>query len=115
MKTTYAPRLHRLPPYAATDPTGGSRRHRAALATPNPGFETALVSLLQGWLKYADAYAQCYDGPVGADGVLGHPWGQMGSIPRVFLNGDLERLDGATLDAILTDALYNQGFNPDEF
>ena len=44
---------------------------------------------------------------------MGPPWAPVGVALRSLLHGDWGRLDGGLLDALLTDALYDPGFNPD--
>jgi hypothetical protein len=113
MKKCHVNRLYHLPAYAVHDKVGWSRRHLAAVTTPAPGFETALVAMLKGWLEYADVHAQRYDSTIGEDRVLGPAWARIGAALRDLLNGDLGRMDGGTLDALLVDTLEAQEFNPD--
>jgi hypothetical protein len=70
--------------------------------------------MIRGWSEYADAHGQRYKSPIGEDAVLGEHWAQVGAGLRGLLNGELGRLDGATIDGMLCDALLTQDFDPDE-
>ncbi len=88
-----APSLHGLKPSARA-----SRR-----------FEFAMVTMLDGWLGYADIYKDQYDSLIGDDGVLGPEWESIGQALLGMLNGALGRLDGGTLDGAIRKALADNG------
>lgn len=102
-------RLYHLPEAARHDRTGWSQRHLSAMTLPRAPFERAFVSLLGGWLLYADAHRNAYESVLGEDGVLGPCWESIGRGLRGLLNGELDRLDGGTLDTILCETLQANG------
>jgi hypothetical protein len=83
--------------------------HCKALNHPRVGFETALVSMLQGWLHYADTHGAHFGSTIGADGVLGEHWAAIGQGLRGLLNGETGRLDCGCLDSILGETLESEG------
>ena len=84
-----------------------------AVTQPKTAFEKALVEMLSGWLRYADAVQTSWDAGIGKDYVLGPNWAQIGDALRGLLNGDLGRMDGGTLDGVLCRTLEAEGFDPD--
>jgi hypothetical protein len=106
------------------DTTGWKLRHLQAMAEPFGtmqgnqragvnGLERALVIMLRGWLEYAESYKARFESEIGDDYVLGNEWFAIGVAMLSLLNGDLGRLDGGTLDAIIRDNLTEQGFDCD--
>jgi len=113
------------------DDNGWKRRHLEAMAEPcgtlqagvfpagNDKYtsrlsgERGLVLMLRGWLEYAEAHRYTYESQIGDDRVLGDEWMAIGQAMLGLLNGDLGRLDGGTLDAIIRDNLNEQGFDPE--
>jgi hypothetical protein len=89
------------------------RRHNDAVTAPRAGFEAAIVAMLRGWATYAQAHRDAYDSPIGDDGVLGPEWAAIGHAMLGLLNGDLQRLDGGTLDAFIRDTLTANGAEVD--
>ena len=111
-KKNHLQNLNQLPSYAkAADAWAAS--HQWAIACPKEGYEKALVQMLSGWLRYADAVQADWDAGIGKDGVLGPLWAQIGSQLRGLLNGELGRLDGGSLDRLLCRTLEAEGFDPD--
>lgn len=108
---THRGTLYALP--RGSNDTGWATRHLAAVACPKAGYERALVEMLSGWLRYADAAQSAWESGVGKDYVLGPKWAQIGDGLRGLLNGDLGRMDGGALDAVLCRALQAEGFDPD--
>lgn len=108
----YLQSLHYLPGYAS-EYEGWGAQHLHAVYCPRDGYEKALVQMLAGWLRYADAVQRSWDAGIGKDSVLGPCWAQIGSGLRGLLNGDLGRMDGGTLDSILCRTLETEGFDPD--
>jgi len=86
--------------------------HKAALILPK-GPERGILSLLKGWLLYADQHKERFEGGIGEDYVLGPQWVAIGLALRELLNGELGRLDGGTLDSVILDALNAEGFDGD--
>jgi hypothetical protein len=85
------------------------RRHNEAVTAPRAGFEAATVAMLRGWATYATAHRTAYDSPIGDDGVLGPEWAAIGHAMLGLLNGDLQRLDGGTLDSFILNTLEANG------
>jgi hypothetical protein len=117
MKKTYYQTLNTLPAFAES---GDIRRtwaqaHTMAIGCPRDGYEKALVEMLSGWLRYADAVQDTWGAGVGKDYVLGPCWAQIGAGLRGLLNGDIGRMDGGTLDGLLCRTLEAEGFDPDRF
>lgn len=102
-------RLYWLPEAARADQNGWSNRHTQAVRIPQSPFERALVSLLGGWLLYADAHRNAYATEIQDDALLGKSWARIGEGLRGLLDGELGRLDVGTLDAILGNTLDNEG------
>lgn len=111
MQTTYVQKLSFIPKQWASE--NWAKAHLDAVSHPRPGFERTLITLLTGWLHYADVHQGQYASGIGSDGVLGESWAQLGAAMRGLLNGSLGRLDGGTLDGLLADTLREQGFDPD--
>ena len=85
-------------------------RHVSAWMNPR-GQERAIVGLFKSAADYADTHKERFESPVGKDGVLHVGFLQIIGGIRVFLNGELGRLDGGTLDALLFAMLKEAGFN----
>lgn len=92
---------------------GWKERHTAAMACPRTEYEKALVELLSGWLRYADAVEERWESGIGKDYVLGPNWAQIGAGIRGLLNGDLGRMDAGSLDGLLCRTLEAEGLDPD--
>ena len=118
MKNNYLQSLSKLPTHAGTGlprtADAWALAHQRAIACPREGCEKALVEMLTGWLRYADAVQSAWDAGIGKDYVLGPLWAQIGSQLRGLLNGDLGRMDGGTLDGLLCRTLEQEGFDPDQ-
>lgn len=94
--------------------------HRHVTAIHNPrgapnSSEEAIVKALRAWNDYAHAHKARFDSEIGEDRVLGPAWAQWGGALRTLLNGDLGRLDGGTLDHIISSNLSEQGFDPNDY
>lgn len=87
-------------------------RHQDAWTAPR-GAERPIVALIKAWLDYAAEHARQFESGIGDDGVLGEEWKDIGCGIRGLLNGELGRLDGGELDRIISQALQEQGFDPD--
>jgi hypothetical protein len=111
MKANYRNRL--TANCEGTSSNGWKERHREAVLCPHWDYERALVQMLSGWLRYADAVQNRWESGIGQDGVLGPSWAEIGSGLRGLLNGELGRLDGGTLDALLVNTLREEEFDPD--
>ena len=108
--TTYISTIARIPAYLVGGPSG--TQHQKAITAPR-GPEVGVVSLLRGWLQYADTHKARYDSGIGEDYVLGEDWRKMGFCLIGLLNGELGRLDGGSLDSLIRDTLKAEGFDPD--
>ena len=93
---------------------GWMNRHLAAISNPQPGFETAVVQMFSGWLRYADEHNSRYKTGVGADYVLGAEWAKVGSALLGLLNGETGRLDCGTLDSLVRNVLSAEGIDPED-
>lgn len=89
--------------------TGWQDRHDAAMLAPRPGFEAAIVGMLNGWHLYAGTHQFRFESPIGDDGVLGPEWQAIGQALLGLLNGNTGRLDCGTLDAFIRDTLTLAG------
>lgn len=87
-------------------------RHFAAVTDPQ-GIERGIVSLLRGWLAYADEHRAEFSTGIGEDGFLGPYWAEIGSNLLGMLSGSLGRLDGGTLDAVIRETMTAEGLDPD--
>lgn len=92
------------------DDTGWKTRHQRAIFDPKE-FEQPIITMLHGWLIYAERHQKQYESPIGDDGVLGVEWAHIGRGILGLLNGDCGRLDCGTLDTIIRDNLAEQGFH----
>lgn len=102
-------RLYKVTKVMERDKTGWSERHQAAVRAAK-GPEIAILSLLRGWLLYADLHRDRYESKLGTDYVLGPAWGEIGTQLRTLLNGETGRLDCSTLDSIICDSLAAEGY-----
>ena len=82
------------------------KRHVRAMRSPATLYEQALVGMLHGWEDYAAAHREAYETKISADGVLGQHWFAIGDGLLGLLNGQLDRLDGGTLDRTIRTLLY---------
>ena len=88
-------------------------RHHIALALPEKS-EAGFVSMLKGWLQFADSQTEQYDRPIGSDYYTGDIWARIGLELRQLLSCDIgSRLDCGTIDGIILGALEAEGFNED--
>ena len=96
------------------DTDGWSTRHNSAIAYPM-GPETGFVSMLKGWLQFADDHAYSVDDNergIGNDYYTGDIWARIGSELRGLLSCDIgNRLDCRTLDGVILGALEAEGFD----
>jgi len=92
---------------------GWKRRHLSAVMRPQ-GPERGIMDLFQGWLLYADYHKERFKGGIGEDYFLGPEWVKIGLAIRTLLNGELGRLNGGTLDAVILDTLSAEGFDGQE-
>ena len=90
---------------------GWQDRHIAAILAPS-AFEAAIVGMLAGWARYADAW-RSRESPIGNDYVLGPEWEAIGRGIHGLLNGETGRLDCGTLSAFIYDTLETEGFKRD--
>src|SRR5689334_4377856 len=73
-------------------------------------FESAMIRMLTEWARYADDHKDRYESLIGADGVLGDYWRDIGLGLRGLLNGDCgKRLDMGTLDGFILQTLQDNG------
>lgn len=82
-------------------------------ATYNPqGPEGAVLTLLKGWIEYAQWHESRYEGPITDDYYLGTQWVRVGHAIKELLNGDTGRLDCGTLSEIIEDTFTDHGRAP---
>jgi len=104
-------RVTKITPAMLKAKNGWPFRHYAALAIPG-GSEVGFVSMLKGWLQFADDQNTQYDWPIGNDYYTGNIWARIGLELRQLLSCDIgSRLDCGTLDGIILDALEAEGFD----
>ena len=89
-------------------PAGIDRRHALAKAAPRPGYEKALVRLIDGAREYVKAYRREWESGLSDDGVHGVAVADILDGIYGLLSGELGRLDGgrlwSELEAIAKDA-----------
>lgn len=88
-------------------------RHVAAWREPQPN-EAGVVGFVTAAAVYADNHRKRFESRIGDDGVLGEPWALILMSVLTLLNGDLGRLDGGTVDALVRHMLIEEGFDPNE-
>jgi hypothetical protein len=88
-------------------------RHNAAVLSPREGFERAIVTMLRGWLEYADAHHQRYESTITNDGVLGDYWVDIGRAIHGLLDGDCGRIDCGTFSTLIHDTMEANGAERD--
>jgi hypothetical protein len=92
---------------------GWGARHRIAWYAPT-AVESPIVELFTALAHYADHHQARFESPIGHDRVLGVGWLMIAKAIRIMLNGDLGRLDGGTLDALLFSMTEAAGFEREE-
>lgn len=84
------------------------RRHALACAAPRPGYEKAIVCLMDGVREYVRAYRREWDNDLADDGVSGPAIAGILASVYALLNCECGRLDGGRLwgelDTIAKDA-----------
>ena len=89
-------------------------RHFAAVNCPK-GSEIGFISMLKGWLTFADNHAYSVDDSdrgIGNDYYTGDIWARIGTELRGLLSCDIgSRLDCGTLDGVILGALEAEGFD----
>lgn len=70
-----------------------------------------LASMILSLARYADDHETRFESSIGEDGFLGPAWESMVRNVLTLLNGELNGLDGGTLDKLLRDMLTNEGFD----
>jgi hypothetical protein len=88
-------------------------RHNAAVLSPRPGFERAIITMLRGWLEYADQHFQEYESRITDDGVLGDEWIEIGKAIHGLLNGQTGRIDCGTFSTLIHDTMEANGAERD--
>jgi hypothetical protein len=86
------------------------RNHAIAMSHPRPGFESAIVGMLNAWAAYEQAHTKNHEHTIGDDHVLGPAWESLGQAIRALLNGETGRLDCGTIDGIICSRLKANGF-----
>jgi hypothetical protein len=85
--------------------------HNSAIKSPKPGFERAIIKMLEGWEEYAKAHESKYESKISEDYVFGDEWSRVGSALRSMLNGELgKRLQAGTIDGRIVKAWTDAGF-----
>lgn len=88
--------------------TGWDKRHNEALVNPK-GFEIGIVGLLVGLEEYIEQHQTRYDSALIDDYVLNKGLVKIIEGLRVFLNGEIGRLDAGTLDKVFVEILMACG------
>jgi hypothetical protein len=105
--------LYANPKFANT--SGWQDRHNAAMDNPRPGFEYAIVSMLRGWMEYAETTRHEYDSLVGNDGVIGEYWADLGKALYGLLNGSCgSRIDCGTLSSAIHNIMRVNGIREED-
>ncbi len=69
-----------------------------------------IVRLITAAADYADTHEKRFGSSIGHDYVLGKDWKRIVIAIRGLLNGELNGLDGGTLDSLLCKMLEAEGF-----
>jgi|SRR6185437_10412447 len=85
------------------------QRHLDGVYCLQSSVEYPLISMIRGWLEYADMNRDRYESSIGDDYVLGPEWRAIGVALRGLLIGGTGRLDCGTLDAIILDTMAEEG------
>ena len=110
---THVERVTKITPAMLKASNDWPFRHHAAMAHPQ-GSEVGFVSMLKGWLQFADDQLKQYEQPIGHDYYTGPIWARIGVELRQLLSCDIgPRLDCGTLDGIISGALEAEGFDED--
>ena len=108
---THVSRLQQISKHLQTNANGWDRRHLAAVNYPK-GSEVGFVSMLRGWLQYADSQLEQFGSRIGDDYYTGDIWTRIGLELRQLLSADIgQRLDCGTLDGVILGALEAEGFD----
>ena len=75
-----------------------TRQHDAAVMSPNPGFEKAVMGLMDSVQEYADAHRKRYDDLVGDDGYIGVYIEEIVEGIKGILSGEIGRLSGGIVE-----------------
>ena len=86
-------------------------RHNAAMDAPRAGFESAVVTMLRGWLEYAQTHQERYESPIGEDGVIGVAWAETGKAIHSLLDGETGRMDRGTLSTLIHGTMRDNGID----
>lgn len=93
------------------DENGWCARHIIAIMRPKAQ-EMGFVSMLKGWLQFADNHTYNYADGIGSDYYTGDIWARVGVELRGLLSCDIgTRLDCGTLDGVILSALEAEGFD----
>ena len=83
-------------------------------STPVEQREIALRKLIVSWTQLGETHAALYGSPIGADGVLGAAFEQIGRGILDMLNGECGRFDCGTLDRLIRDIARACGVDFDD-
>ena len=72
-----------------------------------------IARMVDAAAEYADHYHTSYDSKLGHDYVLGPEWEAIIRGIMGLLNGELDGLDGGTVDSLLRDMLRLEDIEPD--
>lgn len=112
MEKQHLKTLHNLP-YGTDLTSKGAVEHCAAMTAPQPGVEQALVEMLTGWLRYADAHDTSLESSLENHSFSARCWATIGGRLRGLLESDIGRLNAPALDDVITHALEWELFHPD--
>jgi hypothetical protein len=87
------------------------RDHNAALQNP-VGIENPLISLIDGWIKYAERWHGLYAKHIESDQNVALQWALLGRGIQAFIRcGPTGRLDSDTLFSLVGEKLSARGFS----
>ena len=90
--------------------TVAEHEHENALRNKTNAHGRALMEMLVGWAKYAEAHRKQCESGIGEDGVLGAEWEAIGLSLIGLLNGETGGLDCGSIDGNVRELLKAEGF-----
>lgn len=88
--------------------------HANALLTPREGFERALSDMLNGWMRYADAWNRRFGAPIADQPAFASDiWMDIGQSIRDLLQIETGRFSAGGLDNLIVDTMRNHGGDPE--
>ena len=87
------------------DTSGWKARHHEAVRRGN-----SISRGIDAWAGYALGHQRRFKAPIAEDYFLGPAWLAWGKALRTLLNGELDGVDGGTLDRIILANMAEAGF-----